>query len=168
MKVNNSIPTHMRKRIPLTTTTHILLTIIAFLLLLIAAMLIFVRYSNTPPAADNHKNPPVSKIEKPESIAIPGYEGLELKADTKKQTLCLANPLQNACYFQISLYLEDGSLLWQSQLIEPGETSKPIKLSKALEKGTYPNAVLHYACFTLDGSMTPLNGAETKLTLRVK
>ena len=131
-------------------------------------MLIFVRCSNTPPAADNQKNPPVSQIEKPESIAIPGYEGLELQADTQKQTLCLANPAQNACYFQISLYLEDGSLLWQSKLIEPGETSESIKLSKTLEKGTYHNAVLRYACFTLDGTMTPLNGAEMKLTLRVK
>lgn len=149
-------------------TTHILLSIVAFLLLLIAAMLIFVRCSNTPPAADNQKNHPVSQIEKPESIAIPGYEGLELQADTKKQTLCLPNPAQNACYFQISLYLDDGSLLWQSKLIEPGESSDPIKLSEPLEIGTYPDAILRYACFTLDGSMTPLNGAEMKLTLRVK
>lgn len=104
----------------------------------------------------------------PNSIAIPGYEGLELIADKRKQTLCLPNPAQNACYFQISLFLEDGTLLWESELIEPGELSKPIKLSMTLEKGSYPNSVLHYACFAMDGSMTPLNGAEMKLTLRVK
>lgn len=104
----------------------------------------------------------------PDSIAIPGYEMLELKAGSKEQTLCMPNPPQNCCYFQISLYLEDGTLLWQSELIEPGTNSKPIVLSKALEKGMYPNAVLRYSCYRMDEDLSPLNGAETKLTLWVK
>lgn len=102
-----------------------------------------------------------------ESIAIPGYELLELNASKKAQTLSLSNPSSNECYFQISLYLENGILLWRSNLIEPGETSDPILLNLALKKGTYTNAVLKYDCYKTDGK-TPLNGAETKLTLRVK
>ena len=159
--------THIRKRTSITRTTRALLTVIAFLLLLIAAMLIFVRCSSVPPATVNPQNQISTNVEKPKSIAIPGYEGLELTADTKKQTLCLPNPAQNACYFQISIYLEDGTLLWKSELIEPGKTSKPVKLSEPLVEGTYRNAILHYDCFTMDGSMTPLNGAEMKFTLRV-
>lgn len=104
----------------------------------------------------------------PDSIAIPGYEMLELKANSKEQSLCMPNPPQNCCYFQIAIYLEDGTLLWQSELIEPGKTSKPIVLSKTLEKGMYPNAVLRYSCYRMDEELTPLNGAETKLTLGVK
>lgn len=104
----------------------------------------------------------------PNSIAIPGYEMLELKAGSKEQSLCMPNPPQNCCYFQISLYMEDGTLLWESELIEPGKTSKPIVLSKALEKGMYPNAVLRYSCYRMDENLSPLNGAETKLTLWVK
>lgn len=108
-------------------------------------------------------------IEKnPDSIAIPGYEMLELKANNKKQSLCMPNPPQNCCYFQIFLYMEDGTLLWKSELIEPGKTSKPIVLSKTLEKGMYPNAVLRYSCYRMDENLSPLNGAETKLTLWVK
>lgn len=103
-----------------------------------------------------------------DSIAIPGYEGLTLKAGSKKQDLCLPNPEQNTCYFQITLFLEDGTLLWQSELIEPGETSKPIVLEKELEEGTYPKAVLHYSCFEMNEELTSLNGAEIKVTLRVK
>lgn len=102
------------------------------------------------------------------SIAIPGYEGLILKAGSKKQDLCLPNPAQNTCYFQISLFLEDGTLLWQSDLIEPGEISEPIVLEKELEEGTYPKAVLRYSCFEMNKDLTPLNGAEIKVTLRVK
>ena len=104
----------------------------------------------------------------PDSIAIPGYEMLELKADSKEQSLCMPNPSQNCCYFQISLYLENGTLLWQSELIEPGANSKPMVLSMVLEKGMYPNAVLRYSCYRMDENLSPLNGAETKLTLWVK
>ena len=107
-------------------------------------------------------------IEKnPDAIAIPGYEILELQADQKQQTLSLPNPPQNVCFFQISLYLEDGTLLWKSELVEPGAASQPILLQQVLAKGTYTNAVLKYDCFKMDGK-TPLNGAETKLTLWVK
>ena len=108
-------------------------------------------------------------IEKNEnSISIPGYEGITLKADSLEQNVSLNNPIQNTCYFVITLYLEDGTRLWQSDYIKPGETSSPIVLTQSLEKGTYPNAVLQYSCFKMDSEKTPLNGAETKLTLRVK
>ena len=107
-------------------------------------------------------------VKNPDSIAIPGYEMLELKAGIKEQSLCMPNPPQNCCYFQIALSLEDGTLLWKSELIEPGKISKPIVLSRALEKGMYPNAVLRYSCYRMDENLSPLNGAETKLTLWVK
>ena len=102
------------------------------------------------------------------SISIPGYELINLKADTKQQTVGLPNPAENNCYFQISLLLEDGTVLWQSDLVEPGKISAPIVLTKPLTAGSYHNAKLKYDCFTMDDSHSPLNGAETKLTLWVK
>ena len=108
-----------------------------------------------------------SEVEKNEnSIAIPGYEGINLIADKKQQTVGIPNPAQNTCYFRITLLLEDGTVLWQSDIVKPGEISDPILLNQTLPKGTYPNAVLKFDCYTMDGSMTPLNGAATKLTLR--
>ena len=102
------------------------------------------------------------------AISIPGYEMLELKADSKQQTIALSNPPQNNCYFEISLYLQDGTLMWESELIEPGKASKPLVLTKELTKGYYPKSVLRYACFAMNKDRTPLNGAETKVTLWVK
>lgn len=107
---------------------------------------------------------PVEKLT--DSIAIPGYEGLTLLANSRKQTLVLPNPPENTCLFRMSLILEDGTVLWTSKYIKPGENSDPIKLSDPLAAGTYPNAMLKYECFTTD--KTPLNGAEIKLTLRVQ
>lgn len=133
-------------------------------LLAIAIYLHLAGVPNPPPI--NATAPTIEK--KPDSIAIPGYEMLELKADSKEQSLCFPNPEQNTCYFQISLFLEDGTLLWKSELIEPGKRSEPIVLAESLSKGTYPKAVLRYSCYRMDEDLTPLNGAETKVTLRVK
>lgn len=110
--------------------------------------------------------PPETKLEN--RTAIPGYESLTLKADEKKQDTVLYNPSENTCLFRISLFLEDGTLLWASKEIKPGKSSDPIRLSQSLAPGQYPNAVLKYECFAMDADKTPLNGAEIKLTLRVK
>ncbi len=101
------------------------------------------------------------------SISIPGYEGLTLKADSKRQDISLKNPSNNNCYLVITLSLEDGTELWKSEMIKPGRKSKPIKLNRELAEGNY-SARLVYECYRMDEEKTPLNGAETKLTLRVK
>ena len=143
----------------------VVLAVFALLLLLILKE----RSRASTPNANNTVNDTSTTVEKnPDSIAIPGYEMLELKACSKEQSLCMPNPPQNCCYFQIALSLEDGTLLWQSELIAPGTNSKPMVLSKVLQKGMYPNAVLRYSCYSQDENLSPLNGAETKLTLWVK
>lgn len=102
------------------------------------------------------------------SIAIPGYEAITLKANVKEQSIALQNPEHNICLFKVTLILENGTVLWVSDYIEPGDISDAIVLLKELEPGTYPNAILKYECFTMDGTLSPLNSAETKLTLMVR
>ncbi|MBR2454533.1 MAG: hypothetical protein IKB36_00600 [Clostridia bacterium] len=100
------------------------------------------------------------------STAIPGYEVIYLKADTKQQNIALENPSQNRCYFKITLLLEDGTVLWKSDLIKPGKKSEAIYLTQEMQRGNY-KAILKYECYSMDGKMKPMNGAETKLSLRV-
>ena len=120
-------------------------------------------------------------VENP-NIAIPGFESLEFKAGTKKQSVSFYNPKENTCYFRISLVLKSDNgtetggtagdseakeeVLWTSELIEPGEEVKSIKLVKELESGDYP-AYLKYECFSLKDE-TPLNGSNVELTLSVR
>lgn len=149
-------------------TVIILLSAVVVSLLVVLILMANNPGDTTTGNKDDESTETETVIEKnPDAIAIPGYEILELQADQKQQSLCLPNPPQNVCYFQISLYLEDGTLLWKSELVEPGAVSQPILLNRALKEGTYANAVLKYDCFKMDGQ-TPLNGAETKLTLWVK
>ncbi len=118
---------------------------------------------------DGKESIPAATVEKnTNSISVPGYEMLTFKADTTKQEISLANPPQNTCVFIISLYLEDGTLLWQSDEIKPGKQSNPITLRQPLAKGVYANARLVYECFTDDNEHRQLNGAEMKLNLRVQ
>ena len=148
-----------------------LIPVIFILILAVTVVILLLKGCDSIPTIipGNKADSTAASVEKnPDSIAIPGYEILELKAGIKEQSLCMPNPPQNCCYFQICLYLEDGTLLWQSELIEPGTNSEPMVLSKTLEKGMYPNAILRYSCYRMDEDLTPLNGAETKLTLWVK
>ena len=147
------------------------LLIVGIIALIAVLVLLILKGCDSAPLPNqgNGADTNTATIEKnPDSIAIPGYEILEIKAGSKEQSLCMPNPPQNCCYFQIALYLEDGTLLWQSELIEPGTTSKPMVLIKVLDKGMYPNAILRYSCYRMDDDLTPLNGAETKLTLWAK
>ena len=100
------------------------------------------------------------------TTAVPGYEIIYLKADSKQQNVALENPSTNECYFKITLLLEDGTVLWKSNLIKPGKKSEAITLTQELPSGNY-KAILRYECYSMDGSMRQMNGAETKLSLRV-
>lgn len=146
--------------------------ILLLILIIMVGVLIFLLLRpepveiSTPNGVSQQETGPVVKNQ--DSISIPGYESITLTAGEKQQTVGLPNPAENTCYFQISLILEDGTVIWQSDLVKPGEISDPIVLSEPLEAGSYPNATMKYDCYTMDGSMTPLNGAATRLTLRVQ
>ncbi|EAH1072827.1 tRNA (uracil-5-)-methyltransferase, partial [Listeria monocytogenes] len=100
------------------------------------------------------------------TIAIPGFEKVTLYANETKQAVNFHNPEINDCYFKISLIHPDGSVLWISDLIEPGKGMYSIELEKTLAVGEYENAVLKYECFSLN-DQSPLNGSEINLKLVV-
>lgn len=147
----------------------ILLAAAALLLAAVSVLLVGRQEGRQVKLPNGETVPQSDSVEKKtDSIAIPGYEGISLKANSKEQEIGFPNPAQNTCYFQISLMLEDGTLLWRSELVAPGEISDPITLEEPLEAGVYPNALLKFDCYTMDGAMRALNGAATKMTLHVK
>lgn len=101
-----------------------------------------------------------------DGIAIPGFEKLVLKAGELEQKVGFYNPEQNTCYFRIFFTLADGTELYRSGMIKPGQVLDTVKLSRSLEAGIYEGAVLRYECFSID-ALNPLNGAETIMKLEV-
>lgn len=102
-----------------------------------------------------------------DTIDIPGFDTMNLKAGSTGQSVNLFNPEQNNCYFKMSILLSDGTVLWESDLVEPGRAIYEMTMDQALEAGEYQDAVLKYECFAMDPEQSPLNGSEVKLTLNV-
>ena len=106
--------------------------------------------------------------ERQEMIQVTAYESLELKADTLQQDVHLSTISDNECITVMSLVLADGTELWQSGELYPGQIVLSITLSQPLSAGEYPDTVLRYQHFALDKEKTRLNNADTLLILKVK
>lgn len=102
-----------------------------------------------------------------DTIDIPGFDSMSLKAGIKEQSVNLYNPKENTVYFKMSIYLKDGTKLWESKLVEPNKAIYDITLTQSLSAGTYEDCVLKYECFAMDKEQTPLNGSEIKFTMKV-
>lgn len=134
---------------------------------IIGAMLL---NKNTEPVASSGGASAASEddvmIRTPDTIAIPGYAQLVMKAGELLQDVQLYNPEGNPCYFIISIVLPDGTEVFKSSPIKAGQKTDVIKLSQPLKAGTYEGAAMKYSCFSaLDDA--PMNGANTKFTLEV-
>ena len=142
----------------------LVLTVVTVAAVCVAIWAISTRDVKAPdPSPQDETAKPVKKLT--DTIDIPQFGWLNLKANTVEQTLTFENPPQNFAQFRISILLEDGTVLWTSELIQPGETSAPVTLSQPLPAGKYENATLKHECFRMDEALTPLNGAEARLTL---
>ena len=101
------------------------------------------------------------------SIQIPGYSMAEMKEGDTSLHLSIGNPENNNCGFYATLMLEDGTVLYESELLNPGYGLTEIPLSETLQKGEY-TAVVLFQCVTLDDTHAPLNSADSEFTLIVK
>lgn len=119
-------------------------------------------------AEKKEKKRPVPVVKNKNTISVPGFGQIDFVAGQKHQNTKLHNPEQNNCYFRITIVLEDGTVVWKSGLMKPGEKAERITLLKALPEGVYNNTVVKYDCFTMTKDRTPLNNAVIKLKLVVK
>ena len=97
---------------------------------------------------------------------IPGYSTAEMKEGDTSLTLSIGNPKANTVGFFAVLQLQDGDVLFESELLKPGQGLTEIPLTHTLSKGTYDAKVV-YKCVMLDEENTPLNSAESGFKLIV-
>lgn len=155
----------------------IIIALIILAVLIVGGVVVYKNFFAEPPAASNGV---VGKISdnwdaaledetSPQSagIQIPGYGTAEMKEGDTSLHLSIGNPKSNECGFYATLKLEDGTVLYESELLEPGFGLTEVPLSKTLEKGEY-TAMVCYDCVSLDERHTPLNSAESEFLLIVK
>ena len=102
-----------------------------------------------------------------QGIQIPGYGTAVMNAGDESLHLSIGNPKDNKCGFYATLKLEDGTVLYESELIKPGYGLTEVPLNRTLKAGEY-TAMVVYKCVTLDENETPLNSAESEFKLIVK
>ncbi len=98
---------------------------------------------------------------------IPGYSSAQMKAGDTTLKINIGNPKENKVGMFATVKLDDGTVLYESPLLKPGQGITEIPLSKTLEKGTY-NAFVEYKCVMLNEKNTPLNAAESGFKLIVE
>lgn len=99
-------------------------------------------------------------------ILVPGYSGAKMKAGDKVLALRIGNPAENTCYLKATLQLEDGTVLYESGLIEPGKGYDSIELNQSLEVGEY-GAFVHYQGYSMDENREQLNSCDSAFVLKV-
>lgn len=100
-------------------------------------------------------------------IRIPGYENIAVEESTGTAEVRLVNPPGNPCYFQYALTIADsGQVIYQSDLIEPGKAIDGFKAANIPAKGSY-NLYVVINTFSMDGTMSSMNGAKVKAKLNV-
>lgn len=112
---------------------------------------------------DDNLNAP-SEIEG--RILVPGYNGAKMKTGDATLTLRIGNPSENNCYLQATLQLEDGTVLFESGLLEPGKGYEEVELNQTLEPGSY-DAMVHYQGYSMDEEPEMLNSCDSAFVLTV-
>ena len=97
-------------------------------------------------------------------ISIPTAQGYNLLHGQTEQEILLSNPNTNTCDFFISIYLSDGTLLYQSDRVVPGEALTKIAISQPLKSGVYRNSVIVYECYK-HNTQEPLTRIEVAVEL---
>ena len=99
-----------------------------------------------------------------QSIQINGFTDWSVPAgETEYLPILLENPKDNPCYFTFSIILLDGTVLYESKQVPPGNCISSITISQPLTEGEYTaNLVIH----TNDiETGTPMNSAKSKINI---
>lgn len=101
------------------------------------------------------------------SVYVPGYDYISMKAGEKTIPARLYNPEGNYCLIKAAIILPDGTEIFRSDMIDPGDSLDKIELSQSVPAGKYERTILRYSCYT-PGDQRQLNGADVLFTLEVK
>lgn len=123
---------------------------------------------NIDPNADVHKEEEQDEIGEP-GVTIPGWGSMTIPAGQTEVKTKLPNPIENDGYYYLTfkIILNDSQeVLYESQLIPPGEEIQDITLSRSLGTGEY-DITLHIQPYRISDK-TPTNNADLQAKLIVK
>lgn len=99
-------------------------------------------------------------------VVVHATTGFSFAADSLNQEVNIENPAQNTCEFVVSIYLGDGTMLYQSERIRPGDCVTDIQITQTLKMGIYKNSVIAYRFYNADDSNTVISQCEFPIEIR--
>lgn len=100
------------------------------------------------------------EFDRDSGVIVKGVSGLVFSSGSTKQTVDISNNLLNKYDMIARIYLGDGTVLYESDLLHPGEYVNTITISEALNFGVYKNSVLAFSFFTADENHAPVTQCE--------
>lgn len=100
------------------------------------------------------------------AIMIEAVTGFEFKSGTLSQSVNIHNLEVNTYDIVICLYLSDGTLLYESNYLSPGDSLSDIQISNPLEAGIYKNSVIVYRICTSDNTHSVVSQCEFPIEIR--
>ena len=138
---------------------------IILLILLFVSACIAVAFTNNDSNIESFKLPELSisgndgfNAQSKATASISAKSGLTFVDGQSQQRVEFKNPVDNQCEFVVSLYLGDGTHLFTTNPIKPGEIVNSVNLLHDLKPGTYKDAILVYDCYSENGE--PLTRCE--------
>lgn len=101
------------------------------------------------------------------TVSIPAVSGLRFIYENQIQYVQFENPDTNPCCLQISIYLSDGTLVYTSSPLRPGDVLQEILPLVRLMPGIYRHSILVFDCMSLDEPYTPLMRCEFEIEIYV-
>lgn len=99
-----------------------------------------------------------------QSIQINGFTDWSLPAGkTENLPISLENPKGNPCYFTFSIVLSDGTVLYESKQVPPGNCISSVTINQPLDEGEYTAELVIHTNDTRTGA--PMNSAKSKITI---
>lgn len=166
---NKKEPGHSRTN---TVQKIVVAVLVVLCIALLAAVVYLLKEKKTAPAADQIKDWDTGIGEDPPQgadtgILIPGYDTAVMEAGSDHLPMSIGNPKDNQCLMKVTLSLEDGTELYESSLLAPGEGMEEVTFNQSMEEGIY-DMTARFECFSRDDKHTPLNVADSGFVLIVK
>lgn len=155
------------------TNKKILIIVIFVLILLFGVTAAYLRLGSDAIAGKTEELPEIS-VNGDSGFSTTGNDGTTIKAvtgfvfrsDSLEQTVEFENEATNKYVMTIGIYLRDGTELYESDYLNPGDKLDKITLTQPLDAGIYSNAMLAYRLYSCDDSHTAVSQCEFPIEIR--
>ena len=100
-------------------------------------------------------------------VQIEAASGFIMNAGVTAQSVKFNNSRSNDCAFIVTLYLADGTEIYKSDYLYPGDSINEIELKRTLKAGLYKDALMVYQLYSIE-SHKPINRCEFPIEIQTK